>query len=442
MKMTKRITVLVSCLVAIALILTACGAGSPIPPDTKAPADTKAASDQKEEAKSGEKLSMVGLASSPDWKWADQYLKKVEEHFPEYSFVIKSFDASNIDKTLKTMVAAGNPPDFSFYWPNYISTYVQGNMALDLTPYLTENNNEWANTFEEGTLDIGKVDGKYYALPFRSVYPMLIVNKDITEKAGVTIPENDWTWEQFMEVNKTLKEKLGGSGVYPFAIRYDWACWLVRNSYMSNWDTKQQSDDFAAGKVSFLEPNVVKAFDAARSVYDNNYAYPGKGAIAVKVDEIMSAFKAGKIAMIADVNSMAGADIKNIGLKNIQIASWPHLGAQDILIGGCDGWFIPANAKHKEDSVKILKFLTGKEALQIVADDGSPVTVKGVSSTDPNFAMYSRDTAKITRNEIVTISSQIQDVITNKMPADYINKGKASLDALETMRKQAMEGKK
>lgn len=438
MKLTRRLTVLASGLIATAMVLTACGGSKgSTAQTTQAASETKAASSTQEASKPAEKISMVGIATSPDWKWADAYLKKLQEHFPEYDFVFKSFDASNIDKTLKTMIAAGNPPDFSFYWPNYIANYVQGNMALDLTPYLAENNNEWANTFQDGTLDIGKVDGKIYDVPFRSVYPMLLVNKDVTEKAGVTIPDGSWTWEQFMEVNKAIKEKLGGSGVFPFAVRYDWACWLVRNGMMSNWDTVEQSNDFAAGKISFLDPNVVKVFDDSKAVYDNNYAYPGKGAIAAKVDEIMAAFKAGKIAMVAEVNSMASADLKTLGLTNIQIASWPHIGAQDILIGGCDGWFIPANASHKEDSVKVLKYITSKECLQIVADDGSPVTIKGVTSADPNFSQYSKDTSKITRSEIVTLSSQIMDVITNKMPADYLNKGKASLENLESMRKQA-----
>lgn len=446
MKNPKKFTILGSVLISLSLVMTACGGNttsSSSPSSSSNPSSTTA-QPQETEAPATEapatpaaKIKMTLMTAAADDKVAQAEQKMVADHFADkYDITFKPWDA-NAEKNIKTTIAANNPIDLAMYWPNQMETFVNANMALDLTPYLDENNGEWRNTFLDNVLDSGKYNDKIYAIPYAAVYPLLEVNKDILVKAGVTIPDGPFSWDDFMKACASIKEK---TGVWPIGINKDWSAWVSRNNLITAWPDKTALENFVAGKTSFTDPTVVKAFDATKELYDK-YVYSGKGAISTTLDEINIAFKAGKIAMRADVNILAAKAVKDSGLQNIQIVSWPYMGTSSQVLGGSNGYMIPANAAHPKDSIEIMKYLTSVEVLQARVDTGAPVTIKGVKSDDPNFAVYSKDTANIQPKEILSLSSEITDVMNNKMPANYLFTGKSSLDELDKLRLKAINNK-
>ena len=56
------------------------------------------------------------------------------------------------------------------------------------------------------------VDGVQYAIPFRSDFWVLFYNKDLFDAAGVELPTNDMTWDQYAELAKKLTDK--DKGIY------------------------------------------------------------------------------------------------------------------------------------------------------------------------------------------------------------------------------------
>lgn len=434
---SRKFILLSSIIMTVCLLLTACGGNNSenTPSSSSAVGDTKAVSE--ETNKPAKKIDLTVMIASVDDKAAAEEEKMLVEHFSDkYNVKTKPWDTANAEKNIKTTVAAGNPIDLAMYYPSAMGTFANAKMALDLTPYLDENNGEWRNTFLDGVLDSGTYDGKVYAVPYAAVYPLFEVNKDILDKAGVSIPDGPFSWDDFMKVCAAIKEK---TGIWPIGIYKDWAGWVPINNLINVWSDKTKADDFATGKIPFTDPTVVKAFDASKELYEK-YAYPGKGALTATLEQINVAFKAGKVAIKADVNILAAKSVKDSGLKNIQIVSWPHMGTTNLVLGGSNGYMIPSNAAHPKESVELMKYLTSVEVLQKRVDTGAPVTIKGVASDDPNFALYSKDTPNIQAKLIQTLSAQINSAFQTKLPADYIFRGKAALDDLEKLRQDAVKG--
>lgn len=439
MKNSRRFAALGASVISLCLLVTACGGGGQSnPPSGSSQTTTAGTQKPSETQKPAEKINLTVMIASVDDKAAAEEEKMLTEHFADkYNITAKPWDTANAEKNIKTTIAAGSPIDLAMYYPSAMGTFVDANMALDLTPYLEENNGEWKNKFLDGVLESGTYNGKVYAVPYAAVYPMLEVNKDILDKAGVTIPDGPFSWDDFMKACAAIKEK---TGVWPVGIYKDWAGWVPINNLINVWSDKSKADDFADGKIAFTDPLVVKAFEASKELYDK-YAYPGKGALTATLEQVSVAFKAGKIAMKADVNILAAKSVKDSGLANVQIVSWPHMGTTNLVLGGSNGYMIPANAAHPRESVELMKYLTSAEVLQKRVDSGAPVTNKEVRSDDPNFALYAKDTPNIQAKLIQTLSPQINSAFQTKLPADYIFRGKAALEDLEKLRLEVLSAK-
>ncbi|MEH7096487.1 ABC transporter substrate-binding protein [Neobacillus vireti] len=427
MKFSKKTSLVLILLICISLIVSACSSTN------------EATSSSLSGSKSGEKIKLTLMIAWPDDVNGKREEELVAKKFAnKYDITFKPVD-NNVLKTVKTSIAAGEPVDLSFYWTSCMGDFVEGDMALDLTPYLKANNNEWMNTFIDGSLNLGTIKGKIYAVPNTPVYPMMLVNKDLLDQAGVTIPDQP-TWDEFTNAMTKVKEKLG---ITPLGIQSGWAGWLVRNNLFAVWPNESKVKEWGEGEISFNDPEVAKVFNATKELYDKQYVYPGKGALTMTGDQVLNAFKSKKIAFMGYINFLADTAIKTSGVKNVQILTFPHMGARSKVMGSANGFMIPANAKHPKASIEILKYLTSTEVLQQRVDNGSPVSVKGVKADDPKIALYAKDAGNLyTENEITSISPQMSDYIGNKLPANYIFNPKTTLEDLEKLRLEAIKQKK
>ena len=164
MKLSRKVFVLVIALVCFVFLFTACGktttsdsgVNQTTTPQTQAAAET---------TKPPQKVELVIMIAATDDKAMEEIVNKTIAKFPDYNITSKPWETANAEKIIKTTIAAGDPIDIAMYWPNQMETFVNANMALDLTPYLDENGGEWRNTFVDKALEIGTYNGKTYAVP-------------------------------------------------------------------------------------------------------------------------------------------------------------------------------------------------------------------------------------------------------------------------------------
>lgn len=381
-------------------------------------------------------MEMVLMIENPEIPVTSDVVKKVEEKFPDIKFISKTWDQSQIEKSVKTAFAAGEAVDIVQYWPNQMKNFTTSDMALDLTPYL-DLDQDWKNTWVEGALEVGVFDNKNVAVPFGTVYPLLQVNTELLKKAGVEV-KDQWTWDELVDACVKIKEN---TDAFPLGVKADNACWFVRNGLMQCWDNQEELDKFNAGEISFTDSRVKEVFERIKDLYDKSYLYPGEGAVSATQDQITAAFAQGQVAMFANTNNQCGiAKEAANGAFDVEIISWPNMGKEDMnyLLGGSDGFFITANTKYPDKAVEVLKYLTSTEILQMYADTGNVVPVKGIESADPDYELYGVDAAKVYPTEPIGISPEMFDYIVYNTPSNYLFYGDTCLDELEALRVAAV----
>lgn len=154
-----------------------------------------------------EKEDLVMVIDVPDENFNGDIMNMVKEKFgDQYNLIIKTWSGGpDTQQTLKTAALAGEQVDLVMYFPNSMNQLIESDLALPLDDYMTD---EWKARFSDGALEIGSYDGKIYNLPYSTVYPMVAVNKDIADEAGITLSEDGkWTWDEFLDFCSTVEEK-------------------------------------------------------------------------------------------------------------------------------------------------------------------------------------------------------------------------------------------
>jgi ABC-type glycerol-3-phosphate transport system substrate-binding protein len=384
---------------------------------------------------SGGKTDMVIMIESADNPvFRETIIPMLGKKFPEINFISKLRDPTQQEKVIKAAFAAGESVDIVLYWPTQMQNFTEGNMALDLTPYLNADP-QWKNTWGDN-INVGEYDGKIIAVPSGTVYPLMLANRELLIKAGVTL-KDQWTWNELLEVCRKIKTV--SPDVFPLGINYEWACWFIRAGLLQIWDNQAELDAFCNGDIPFTDPRVKTVFDNIKSLYDNNYFYPGEGALTATNDQILSAFVRQRVAIMPYVNLLVANTKRDTiaGAFETAVLTWPNMGKPSMnkLFINSDGYFIMSNTKQPDKAVEVLKYLTGAEVMQVLADSGAVVPVKGIKSSDPDYTLYGRDLVLAYPNEIINTSSEIFDYIIYHTPANYILYGQQALNELEALRK-------
>lgn len=109
---------------------------------------------------------------------------------------------------LAAQAAADMLPTVMQFWTGGLANYASNDMLLDLQPYV-----------DDGTLDVSKMDpnllktgmfeGKLVTIPLSMSARAMVCSPVALKAAGMELPSNDWTWDDFVEMSKTYTEKTG-----------------------------------------------------------------------------------------------------------------------------------------------------------------------------------------------------------------------------------------
>ena len=141
------------------------------------------------------------------------------QDFATYNRLIDTFNAHNRDVKVKVILAphasynekmlamdnAGDPPDL--LWLDHLADWAHDGRLVDLSSQL-ERDPDWkAESYVPNALDLGKYNGRQYALPSTVSTWMIAYNKDIFDAAGMQYPQPDWTYTDFKRIAGLLNHQ-------------------------------------------------------------------------------------------------------------------------------------------------------------------------------------------------------------------------------------------
>jgi len=273
---------------------------------------------------------------------------------------IEYVDVASQDYAVKTttMLEGGDTSDVYMIKEidNLINWQAQGFAApLDTTGYDMSG--------FVGTEKNYAVDGVQYAIPFRSDFWVLFYNKDLFDAAGVELPNNDMTWDQYAELAKKMTDK--EKGIY--GTHYH--TWL---SAVANWEV-------CDGETTLADGN----YDGLTYFYKLYQDLEDYGACMSYADlkasglHYSAAFANGNIAMMPMgywyVSTLIGYNKDGTCNFNWGITAVPHMIGDKAgsSFGNLTGAMINAKSEKKDLAWEYVSWLGGVEGAKATASVGA-----------------------------------------------------------------------
>ena len=333
-------------------------------------------------ADSGEvELNFVWWGDSNRAKVTEEALQIFEEKNPGITVKTEYQDSSPYQDKLATRFAGGNPPDVMAMPNRSLLEYAQRGVLADL--------NEYGEVFKtedipESGLSRGEVDGKLYGISTGSTTIGMVVNKTVTDEAGVEIPDDKtWTWEEFGDFATEVTEKTGGS--------------IYGTGYSVATETgpillaRQRGEDFYTQdhKIGASEETIRDWFQMSVDLREAGgyppagffeetgasaaQSYLAKGTIASQIIPI-SNYKA--------FNEAAGGNVVLLRMPGESEGERRGYSADPSML-----WSMAAKSEHPEEAAKLVDFLINDAdgAAKTLTQRGVPVNPKVAEAITPDL---------------------------------------------------------
>lgn len=148
---------------------------------------------------------------------AGDYEKKIIENFnkkyPNIKVNLQMIDFASGPQKLNTAIASNSAPDLVYDYPGRIIDYARNGVMAPLDDMFTD---DFKKDVPEAITNSCKLDGHYYMYPINTAPNMMVFNKTMLDKAGLTNmlplnkPDRLWTNDEYYALLKAIKEKVPG----------------------------------------------------------------------------------------------------------------------------------------------------------------------------------------------------------------------------------------
>ena len=144
-------------------------------------------------------------------------------------------------------ILEGKMPDVFMVLDTDFNQYCSLGILQELNTFMESDPEFQSEEIFQTAMDIGKgMEEIQYALPYEVVPTMLFVNKTLLRQEGVEMPQQDWTWDDFLEIcRKVTKDTDGDGRIDQFGTyNYSWQD-AMYTSGGSAFDNEKQNVDFS-----------------------------------------------------------------------------------------------------------------------------------------------------------------------------------------------------
>ena len=314
--------------------------------------------------------------SDPDQRVADADSVQIfQEDHPDYEIVHSIVAHEDFKQAIRAYLTASTPPDvMTWFAGNRARFFIDNDLIMDISDVWESEG--WNESYPKGFRAMSTVDGNQYFLPTNWYWWAVYYRPSIFAELNLEPPE---TWEEFMEVNETLKE----NGITPLAIgtKYRWtaAAWFDYLNMRINGP--QFHIDLMLCKESYDDPRVAKVFEYWGELLENGYFL--EDAAAYSWSEALEPFIAGDAAMYL-MGDFIRDSLPDEAEADLDFFRFPIIDPS-VPIGEdapTDGFFIAANSQHPEAAKEFLAYLGGVDYQTLFAEDlGRLPTNSGVDRT-------------------------------------------------------------
>lgn len=198
-KLARKCKWAVSAMACAAVLLSGCGSNT-----TEKPAGKPADAQTEKKAAGADESVTIRLDQFSGSGASEEALKKMiakfNEQYPNVKVELQSFGYDDYFTQLQSKIVGGSAADvFELNFENFVA-YASEDVLLDIGDLIGDTSG-----FNQTALKAFQYDGKQFGIPNSFSNVVLIYNKDLFDKAGVSYPTDDWTWTEMSEAAKKIR---------------------------------------------------------------------------------------------------------------------------------------------------------------------------------------------------------------------------------------------
>lgn len=265
-----------------------------------------------------------------------------------------------------------NNYDVIQYWYTSVGALAEAGAIEDITDWVDGDDAIDAPDFIQSIFGpYTQYDGKTYGLPIDGDTHVLFYNKEIFDRVGVEVPT---TWDEYVQVAKTITEAEKANGVYGSAILGAKSAFNIGSTFFNRLAT--MSPDPIDSQMPQL--NTPAAVEAAQSMLDAApYALPSP--LEIGFEQALPQFLSGNVAMIefwTDLGVFAQDPAQSKIVDKWGVAPLP-VGPEGKVSGALNaGWAmgVSPNAPDQDLAKQFVAFASSKETNEkLITTTGSGV---------------------------------------------------------------------
>ncbi len=274
-----------------------------------------------------------------------EFVKEFEAAHPNIHVHLRVINWSSGHQVLNTEIGGGNAPNVAIIGTRWLPSYVNNNLLMPLSSYMGSS---FTKDFYPATLASIRYHHKQYSLPEAMSIRLLVYNKALFAKAGLSKPPKTWTR---LAADATKIHHLTGESGYGLvgsqvetSLDYWYTMWgFGGHTFRNNQGTLTSSSDVKA--LQYLD-NLIRSGGTEPNVTASSRA------------SLETQFAAGKIGMMIDGPWLPKEALANhIPVGIASIPAQPGVPAQNPVI--TDSMVMFKNS-HPRASWEFMKFMFTK----------------------------------------------------------------------------------
>jgi len=318
-------------------------------------------------------ITFMVQAGSPQCMY--DLIAKFEEANSDINVEVNEIAANDTYDQLVLQTEAKAAPDaYMTFWT--ISAATNG-LAAELDEFIDMDS--FKSRFTEAGQGYGEWEGHVYAIPYRSGCSVMFANKTLFDNAGIALPYDGWTWDEFYATAEKLTD--AANGVYGYSICGD--------SSDSGTEWQFYSVLLQAGaklidennKAAFNTPEGENALNYILSMIDAGITPPSIA--STNVDQQGEMMASGKLALFSD-GPWFQSTIQDKAGDSYEIVALPMpTGAASGSLAGGTAIGMSAISEHKEETWRFIEFMTSDESLNYWCEQFQQVSpLRNVGDSD------------------------------------------------------------
>ncbi|MCM2675360.1 ABC transporter substrate-binding protein [Alkalicoccobacillus plakortidis] len=343
--MNRHVLLLITMGLSISLVLTGCSGGSE--------------STSSDEDQVTLRMSWWGSQSRNDMT-----LKIIDMYEAENPHVKIEPEFTGWDGYFERMAAqaAGNnlPDIMQQNFGEYLNLYASQGLLTDLSSFIEDGTLD-VSQVEDEILQTGEKDGELLGIPTGTNALTVAYNKELLEGAGIDLPSNDWTWQDFKRLAEQVHSELGiyGSGslgitnTFEYSLREKGYTLFNEDGTGLGYSDDQLLIDYLTFTKELVDADVIPGLDVTQQIQgleDDLLVHKNSPFAFVHSNQVLALSSVADYSF--DLNVLPGGQIE-----------------QGMYLKPSMLWSVSENSTQKEEAVKFIDYFVN--AQEVYDESGS-----------------------------------------------------------------------